>query len=70
VLKYVIPAIRNSDFLTGNHTCMHIKVSLLSEFKSHINVFPNDNFFKVRMINVILNCFKKLAPGSIVKRTF
>jgi hypothetical protein len=22
VLKYEIPAIRNSDFLTGNHTCI------------------------------------------------
>ncbi len=22
VLKYAIPAIRNSDFLTGNHTCI------------------------------------------------
>ena len=45
VLKYEIPAIRNRDFLTGNH--MHIKISLLSEFKSHINLSPNDNFSKL-----------------------
>ena len=47
---------------------MHIKVSLLSEFKSHINLSPTDNFFKVRMINVILYGFKKLAPGKHSKK--
>ena len=43
VLKYEIPAI--SDFLTGNHTC--ILKYLLSEFKSHINLSPNENFSKL-----------------------
>jgi hypothetical protein len=43
VLKYEIPAIRNSDFLTGNQIC----ISLLSEFKSHIILSPNDNFSKL-----------------------
>jgi hypothetical protein len=30
---------------------MHIKVSLLSEFKSHINLSPNDNFSKLYKYN-------------------
>ena len=41
VLKYEISAIRNRK----SH--MHIKVSLLSEFKSHINLSPNDNSSKL-----------------------
>jgi hypothetical protein len=36
VLKYEIPAIRNSDFLTGNHTCI-----LTSRKKSN----NDDNMF-------------------------
>jgi hypothetical protein len=52
---------------TGIHNMLKYKHNTFNRKKLHLP--PNDNFFKVRMINVILNCFKKLAPGSIVKRT-
>jgi hypothetical protein len=67
VFKYAIPAIRNSDFLTGNHTCilhMHIKVSLLSEFKSHINLSPNDNFSKLYKYNTNMSYYNLCGIGS------
>ena len=32
------------QWLFNRKSHMHIKVSLLSEFKSHINLSPNDNF--------------------------
>jgi hypothetical protein len=34
---------------------MHIKISLLSEFKSHINLSPNDNFSKLEWLMLFLN---------------
>ena len=33
---------------------MHIKISLLSEFKSHIDLSPNDNFSKLERLPVML----------------
>ena len=33
---------------------MHIKVSLLSEFKSHINLSPNDNFSRLEWLMLFL----------------
>ena len=38
VLKYEIPAIRNSDFF-NRKSHMHIQISLLSEFKSYFSNF-------------------------------
>ena len=52
VLKYEIPAIRNWHFNRKSH--MHIKISLLSEFKSHIDLSPNDNFSKLERLPVML----------------
>ena len=43
VLKYEIPAIRNSDFLTGNHTYKHI-ISLRVE----VNFWVHKGFFFYR----------------------
>ena len=62
MLKYEIPAIRNSDLLTGNHTC--ILKYLLSEFKSHINLSPNDNFSKLEWLMLFLIVSRSLRLES------
>jgi hypothetical protein len=47
---------------------MHIKVSLLSEFKSHINLSPNDNFSKLEWLMLFLIVSRSLRLEVI--RTF
>ena len=54
VLKYEIPAIRNSDFLTGNHTYKHI-ISLRVE----VNFWVHKGFFFLQ------KCASFCAPNYI-----
>jgi hypothetical protein len=45
---------------------MHIKVSLLSEFKSHINLSPNENFSKLEWLMLFLIVSRSLRLGVLL----
>ena len=63
VLKYEIPAIRNSDFLTGNHTYKHIiPLRVEVNFWVHKGFFyRNASFCAPNYIHVCIFIYKPWA---------
>jgi hypothetical protein len=53
-----------TQWLFNRKSHMHIKVSLLSEFKSHINLSPNDNFSKLYKYNTNMSYYNLCGIGS------